>query len=262
MDNHAVIASESARFREVLTPLADDAAVPTCSGWTAADLAHHLAEVQWFWARVAARGITTGEQVAQLEAEKPAQPATLGESLAILEAATAELLTALGNLDDDEARWTWFPGDQSAGFIRRMQTYEATFHRLDAERAAGAEDSPISTAVAQGALRHAFAVMWSWVPEWGEVTWTSTVEVAPLDTGDPLVVELGRWRGVGPDSGTAYDEPCSRISEATGSTTTATARGTCLDLALWAWGRGGTAAVDGEPETVAALEALVAQGMR
>ena len=34
------------------------------------------------------------------------------------------------------------------------------------------------------------------------------------------------------------------------------------DLALWAWTRGGAVETDGDPETLAALDAVVAEGMQ
>lgn len=46
------IRSESRRFRDVLSTCDPEARVPGCPEWNAADLLWHLAEVQWFWAKV------------------------------------------------------------------------------------------------------------------------------------------------------------------------------------------------------------------
>src|SRR5665647_3398698 len=50
----AVIREQSERFLEALNGVQADAPVPSCDGWLADDLLWHLAEVQHFWAVVAA----------------------------------------------------------------------------------------------------------------------------------------------------------------------------------------------------------------
>jgi len=47
---------------------------------------------------------------------------------------------------------------------RRMQTYEATMHRVDAELTADLPTGPIAPDVAVGAVDHAVDVMWGWRP--------------------------------------------------------------------------------------------------
>ena len=87
------------------------------------------------------------------------------ELLALREQATTALLDQLGRLDDAEPRWTWWPADQTVGFTRRMQTYEATMHRVDAELTAGLSIGTIAPDVAAGAVDHAVDVMWGWLPD-------------------------------------------------------------------------------------------------
>lgn len=79
--------------------------------------------------------------------------------------ATADLISVLAELDDAQPRWSWWEPEQTVGFTRRMQTYEATMHRVDAERAAGLEPGPIAGDVAAGAVDHCVDVMWGWLPE-------------------------------------------------------------------------------------------------
>lgn len=55
--------------------------------------------------------------------------------------------------------------DQTVGFTRRMQTYEATMHRVDAELTAGLPVGPIAPDVAASAVDHAIDVMWGWQQE-------------------------------------------------------------------------------------------------
>ncbi|MDO5501842.1 MAG: maleylpyruvate isomerase family mycothiol-dependent enzyme [Actinomycetia bacterium] len=265
-DATSVIRDESDRFSHALLGADPDSPVPTCPGWTVADLAWHLTEVHLFWAAVLESGATTDEHIEAIEAAKPARPASLPEILDLRAAATTRLLAALDQLDDSEARWTWSPQDQSVGFTRRMQTHEATMHRIDAEQAAGADVSPIEPAVAAGAVTHALDVMWHWIPEWGKAEVSSLVTVEATDTGDRWVAELGRWRGTGPESGTEFDEGFSRLSTArpapgAADLPHASVTGTAVDLARWMWGRGGQAEVRGEDAAVTAVGALVDQGM-
>ena len=269
-DASDVIRRESDRFSEVLAATDPDASVPSCPEWTAADLAWHLAEVHWFWAEVLSTGATTDEQIEAIEAAKPARPAGMDEILAFRAEQTERLLAELARLDDAETRWTWTPLEQSVGFTRRMQTHEATMHRVDAELAAGVDVSPISPEVAAGAVGHALQFMWHWIPDWvtdREVT--TALAIDATDTGERWVAELGRWRGVGPESGRSFDEAFTRLAanggEGSGVTPEATFAGRAEDLALWMWGRAGGDAgrisSSGNPEALVAFEGVVAQGM-
>ncbi|QNP56765.1 maleylpyruvate isomerase N-terminal domain-containing protein [Tessaracoccus defluvii] len=51
-----VIRREAARFAHVLRDVPDAAVVPSCPGWTAADLLWHLTEVHLFWGAVVGSG--------------------------------------------------------------------------------------------------------------------------------------------------------------------------------------------------------------
>src|SRR5260221_14404134 len=57
LDYLAHIASESARFGNVMAGTAPDTRVPTCPDWDADDLLWHLGEVQWFWGTVVREGV-------------------------------------------------------------------------------------------------------------------------------------------------------------------------------------------------------------
>ena len=55
LDYLSVIRSESAAFRGLIGHAPMDGDVPTCPGWTVADLTWHLTEVQHFWRRARKR---------------------------------------------------------------------------------------------------------------------------------------------------------------------------------------------------------------
>ncbi|MBO0811163.1 MAG: maleylpyruvate isomerase family mycothiol-dependent enzyme [Microlunatus sp.] len=259
MDREAIITAESERFAEVLADTPADAKVPTCPEWTARDLLWHLTEVQLFWAGVLGRGALTDADVEAVEKSRPERPAALDAALALRRQATSSLLEQLRSLDDAQPRWSWFAPDQTVGFTRRMQTYEATLHRVDAELTAGQAIGPIAPDVAAGAVGHAVEVMWSWMPDWAAYEQRAIGEFVATDSDQRWLVELGRWSGTSPNSGKSLDGP--RAVPATDGVPTVTVRAPVVDLALWAWTRGGSAEVSGEPEGRAALAAVLAQGM-
>lgn len=253
MDRLSIIDSESRRLADVLAGVDPDSRCPTCPDWTASDLLWHLTEVHFFWAGILERDVRSGADLPAVEAAKPERPAVMADILALREQATAALLSGLASRDDAKPLWSWWAPDQTVGFTRRMQTYEATMHRVDAELAAGLPVSPIADDVAAGAIDHGVDVMWGWKPDAATYRATSVVELIADDTGQRWLVEVGRWTD-GDDSGPL-------ATRATAGQPTATVTAPVVDLALWAWTRGTGAQVSGEPESVAALNAVVTQGM-
>ncbi|MGV9801167.1 maleylpyruvate isomerase family mycothiol-dependent enzyme [Mycobacterium sp. NPDC003449] len=250
MDRIAIIRTDAQRFADVLAETAPDARCPSCPDWTAADLLWHLTEVHFFWAGVLSQNARAGADLEAVEQSKPARPDTVADLLVLRERATDALLAQLDRLDDDEPRWSWWDPDQSVGFTRRMQTYEALMHRVDAELTAGLPIGVIGTEVAAGAVDHAVDVMWGWRPAGSTFEPAAVVEFVGTDTGQRWAVEVGRagdWPGAARARGTVA--------------ASATARGPLADLALWAWTRGGAVDVSGDPASVAALDAVVGQGM-
>lgn len=250
MDRIAIIRGEAQRFADVLSKTVPDARCPTCPDWSASDLLWHLTEVHFFWAGVLERNARTESDLAAVEQAKPARPNATAELLALRQQATSVLLDQLGRLDDGEPRWTWWPPDQTVGFTRRMQTYEATMHRVDAELTAGLPVGPIAPAVAAGAVDHAIDVMWGWQPEGSTYAASAVVEFVASDAGQRWLVEVGA----------AADWP--RAVRATTAAPTATVTAPVVDLALWVWTRPGAVEISGQPASVGALEAVVTNGMQ
>ncbi|MFC8528096.1 maleylpyruvate isomerase family mycothiol-dependent enzyme [Nocardia sp. NPDC057227] len=254
-DRAAVIDTESRRLAEVLSATDPERRCPTCPEWTAADLLWHLTEVHLLWSAVLGLDIRTDADVQRAENAKPARPERLPELLAPREQATAALLRELARHDDAEPRWSWWSPDRTVGFTRRMQTYEATVHRVDAELTAGLPLSPITPEVAAGAVDHAVDVMWGWPADGAGYHPTAVVELVASDTGQRWLVEVGTWTA-------GQDESYARAVRATSGEPRATATATLTDLALWAWTRGGSAHLTGEQDAIDALNVLVKQGMQ
>lgn len=253
MDRLSIIDSESRRLADVLAGVDPDSRCPTCPDWTASDLLWHLTEVHFFWAGVLERDVQSDADLPAVEAAKPKRPAAIADVLPLREQATAALLSGLASRDDAKPLWSWWAPDQTVGFTRRMQTYEATMHRVDAELAAGLPVGPIADDVAAGAVDHGVDVMWGWKPDAATYRATSVVELVADDTGQRWLVEVGGW--------SSPDGSGPLATRATAGEPTATVTAPVVDLALWAWTRGGEAQISGEPESVAALNAVVTQGI-
>ena len=249
MDRIAIIRDEAQRLADVLAPTAPDARCPTCPDWSAADLLWHLTEVHFFWAAVLERNARTESDISGVEQAKPRRPDAMAGLLDLRAQATSALLEQLGRLGDDEPRWSWWPPDQTVGFTRRMQTYEATIHRVDAELTAAQPIGVIAPGVAAGAVDQAVDVMWGWMPEGATYEPRALVEFIASDTEHRWLVDVG----------IAADQPCA--VRATVGEPTAAVTAPVVNLALWAWTRPGTVQISGQSEVVAALNAVVGTGM-
>lgn len=264
MNRLDVIDQETRRFAEVLSSGDPAARVPTCPEWDATALLWHLTGVHRFWADVLAQDPQTEEEVGALEQEGIQPPGSIEEILPLRAAATADLLAQLRLLSDEEPRWSWWDTDQTVGFTRRMQTYEATMHRVDAELTAGTEVSAIEPDVAAGAIDHCIDVMWGWMADWSTYEAIAVVELVAADTGQRWLVEIGHWFGVGPESGNSFDM-ARAVRAAEGAVPTGTVTGVVEQLSRWAWGRQpqpGAITIEGSDDAVAAIERLIEQGIQ
>jgi uncharacterized protein (TIGR03083 family) len=121
---------DSAAFADACEAAGVTAAVPSCPGWTVADLLWHLTEVQDFWRTIVA------EQRSDPSAyEQPARPSD--EALMeMYRKGRATLLKTLAEADPGASNWTW-SSDNTAGFVIRRMAQETAVHLWDATDAAG-----------------------------------------------------------------------------------------------------------------------------
>jgi uncharacterized protein (TIGR03083 family) len=113
-----------------------DLPVPTCPGWTVADLAQHAGAIhRWVTA------IVETEATARVPLPQAGSPWESADGWAQwLAAGATPLLTALRAAGPLTAVWSWGPGRTSGWWARRM-LHETTVHRADAELALG--DDPV-----------------------------------------------------------------------------------------------------------------------
>jgi uncharacterized protein (TIGR03083 family) len=259
IDRARHIHDESDRFGVVLAATDPASRVPTCPDWTAVDLLKHLTQVHQFWAAVIGDRMSEAD-VSEFERTRPALPDDPGRLQHLRREATARLLTVLSNRDPSEEAWSWFPSDQTVGFTWRMQTHEATMHRVDAELAAGLPIGPISPEVAADGIDHAINVMWAWAPAEAERRVTGTIQLEATDTGHRWLVRTIRWSGVA--WGQTFDNQigCER---ADAGKPDATVAGTAANLDLLLWTRPDRAVIRaGNQLTLTEFQAMLDGGIQ
>lgn len=254
----AVIREQSERFLEALVAVPVDAPVPSCAGWTAGELLWHLGEVQHFWARVAAG--ESGDDVVT-----PARPDDEVALRRFVATAGTELLAALAGHPADGAVWSWHPDGGTVAWVARRQAHEALVHRVDAELTAGRDVRPPAVELAVDGIDELLGVFVDGVPRWGAFT-RDGVDVALRVTNGlgAWRLGLGRFTGVRPSTGAAVDLDAAaveRVGEDDARPADLLVAGRAWDLDRWLWGRGpiDPLRVDGPPELVARLRALVAE---
>lgn len=240
----ALLESESRRFREVLADCDPATRVPSCPDWTAADLVWHLGgEVQDLWAWVVDHRPAHPREGHQ----EPQRPSAYGDLLALFDERSAALLSALHEADPTDEAWTWSQ-EQTVGFTVRRQALEALVHRVDAEQTAGTS-SPLDPDLATDGVEEVLAVMYGGTPAWGAFhPLPHHLRVDVTDTGASVWVQIGRFSGTDPDSGTHYDEDDIAVVADPGVEPDAviTAPSDILLLRLWRRGDGAEVQLSGD----------------
>lgn len=121
------LGSAMARFAELASEAIGDEPVPSCPGWSVADLVTHLGGVH----RWAAAIVLSGQrlQPPQVHAQLPLAEWYAGTATA--------LLTALQAVDGDEPTPNFSRRDEVAAFWPRRQLHETTVHAVDLAQALG-----------------------------------------------------------------------------------------------------------------------------
>jgi uncharacterized protein (TIGR03083 family) len=253
----AHLEAESGRFRQVLADCEPAARVPSCPAWDAADLLWHLGgEVQDFWAWV----VSHRPQHPRDGYREPERPASYDDLLGFYDERSAALVAALRDADPADEAWSWAP-EQTVGFTYRRQAHEALVHRVDAEQTAGTP-SPLDPALATDGIDEVLGVMYGGTPAWGSFHGLPHhLRIDVTDTGTPVWVQLGRFSGTDPDSGTVYDEDDIAVVDDPGTDPDAVISGTSevLLLRLWRRGDGADTHLTGNLEIVDRFRQIVHQ---
>ena len=116
------------------------APVPTCDGWTVADLATHVGDFCGFWSHV----LCEGSGRPNTPFPDPPSGDALAGWITVVSDTLADLLAAT---PADTEVWTWFEPDRTAGFVARRCAHELAVHRYDAQSARGSSE-PIAAELA------------------------------------------------------------------------------------------------------------------
>jgi uncharacterized protein (TIGR03083 family) len=154
------LATDFARLR-ALVPADPAAAVPSCPGWTVADLTRHVAEVYLHKTLAMREGAEPDPwPPAGLAAEEP---------LALLDRAYAGLVGEFAARKPGDRAGSWYTPDQTVGFWARRMAQETVIHRIDAELAARQPVAPVPADLAVDGIDELLKVFVAFsVAEWGD----------------------------------------------------------------------------------------------
>ncbi|GAA2393010.1 maleylpyruvate isomerase family mycothiol-dependent enzyme [Nonomuraea africana] len=238
------LAADYSLLRRAASASDPAAPVPSCPGWSAADLLTHITAV-YLHKTVTMR---TGAY------PDPWDPDLSGEPLAVLDAAYGALTAEFAARPADSPALTWYEPDQSVGFWIRRMAHESVIHRVDAELAAGLPVTPIPDDLAADGVDEVLTAFLAYEAA------QSPKEFAELEGGhlagpggeETIVVRAGEreW--------TVRPTPTSvRITQGGAGNPRAVVAGEPADVLLWMWGRGGSVAVEGDPDWAAYLRRML-----
>lgn len=231
---------DSARLAE-MGRLGVDAAVPSCAGWTVADVLDHTAHVYLHkvaWLRDGTR-------------PDPWPPPELvdREPIGLFDEATTAVLAELESRDPDAVSETFWPPEQSVGFWYRRMALEIAVHRYDGELAHDVR-SGVDEALAVDGIDEALRVML------GGPWWTG------FDTAEPLDARV-RVTGGGRSWTVTADLRSIAVTESDTGPVPVEIAGAAEDVFWWLWGRRSAEAlaITGDRELAEAFRRRLAETM-
>ncbi|MDH6128901.1 maleylpyruvate isomerase family mycothiol-dependent enzyme [Kitasatospora sp. GP82] len=133
VDHQAAVAAESARLVTVAREADLATAIPTCPGWTLADLVRHTGTVHRWFTNLLRQRVQERPLSREVDLRLPEQHDGYVDWLA---AGAAEAADVFATIDPDSPMWAW-GADQHARFWIRRMLFETLVHRIDAELALG-----------------------------------------------------------------------------------------------------------------------------
>lgn len=255
VDHLAALANESQRFADAATAADLSKAIPSCPGWTMADLVWHLAEVHHFWASIVEGPLMQPELVPDLTRPEPSLLRGLANEQ------SARLHRALSGQPAEASCWTWFEPDQTIGWVRRRQAHEALIHRIDAELCVG-RLTPVDPALAADGIDEILDVQIDGFPAWSTFTPDgSSAIITETDHGDTWGLMFGRLTGTSPNTRAHYDLDHVQVVDANELDPQMRLSGRAADLDLWIWGRATTGALEikGDAGLASRLRSIAAE---
>ena len=237
------LAADYDRLRAVVV-LDEGAAVPTCPGWTVADLTRHVGEVYLHKTQAMRDGVEP--------ADWPPPGIADEDPMALLERAYADLRGELTTRSPADPAGSWYGPDQTVGFWIRRMAHETVIHRVDAELATGQPVAPIPEDLAVDGIDELLRVFLAYsVAEWGDY-FTDVLDDSPGETvglrtdGAAWTVSIGPGRLV--------------VTDAVATEPDVTVSGSPQHLLRWVWNRDterSGVTVHGRPDAVARLRRCI-----
>ncbi|WBP85015.1 maleylpyruvate isomerase family mycothiol-dependent enzyme [Kitasatospora cathayae] len=133
LDHGPAVAAETTRFVAAVRQADPALPVPTCPGWTLADLVRHTGSVQRWFTVLLHQRIQEPPRSRDVDLRLPERPEEYPDWLA---EAAEQATAAFAEGDLDAPMWAW-GADQHARFWVRRMLFETFVHRVDAELALG-----------------------------------------------------------------------------------------------------------------------------
>jgi uncharacterized protein (TIGR03083 family) len=240
----AALRADGPALRDAVEEAGPETSVPSCPGWTIADLTEHLT-AQLHWVRETTPRGSTERPAEQITPEqRPAWP----EALDGLRRELTGTIETLDAVDAGMPAWNWAPQPKVAAFWQRRMAHEISVHRWDAQNAVG-RAVPIETKLAADGVNE---VLDTYLPVGRRKGPADVHGVVHLVATDASYDWFVRLRGAGIallDTGTIFDSDDHHQQ--------AEASGTASELLLTLWGRrpAEKLARTGDPRLISALQA-------
>ncbi|WP_100444406.1 maleylpyruvate isomerase family mycothiol-dependent enzyme [Glycomyces xiaoerkulensis] len=229
--------AEADRLKTAVAGAGPDARVPTCPGWTVADLLEHVTEV-YDHKLQCIRLLREPDDSERLK--------RTGSPTERFEAALAELLTEFDERGPESLAYTWYGPDQTVGFWIRRLACETVVHRADAELAAGGRIGPVDDELGADAVDETLAI---------KLAWGSRVGRERL--AGPLARHGGLRVGIDAHGRTWTVHVATGridIEDSLAAGAQATVSGTPGEILMWLWRRSPVGAVAGRGDRDKAAE--------
>lgn len=229
----AAAEAEIGAFAEVIRDADPGAPVPTCPGWSVADLVLHLGRTHRWAHALVDRLSPDNLRHRDIDMDFPADRRDPAGYLPWFDAGAAALLDALRRADPQAVMWAWGV-DRRARYWSRRMLHETAVHRCDAEFAVG-RDPVIAEEVAEDAvdeLLDNLPYAAPWAPQVERLRGDGeTIALTSSGTGTRWLIRLE------PD-GFSWNRTAGEERDGgDGDKATASVRGTASDLDLFLWGR-------------------------
>jgi uncharacterized protein (TIGR03083 family) len=231
------------RLRSVCASADLAAPVPSCPGWTLADLVQHVGAVYLHKVEC----MRTGSH------PDPWPPEGLNEEppRELIERTYALLTAEFAARRPEDHAFTWYDPDQSVGFWIRRMAQETAIHRVDAELAAGVPVAAIPADLAADGIDELLVAF----VEYGTTMWPEEFTDMLAGVGDRtlrIAVPAQEWL-------IRLTTKDVRVDRSDVDSPDATISGPAPELLLWLWSRGGDdeVTVSGDEDVVALMRRVL-----